>query len=719
MYQIVCDGHILFDPRDDELVVNNPKCKLADNTVGEASFTIYSNHKHYDKMEKLKSMFEILQDGQPIFRGRMTDDTKDFDNVKAVDLEGAMAFFNDSIIPPFVFPDDFFEDLEFVEAADNGNVVEYFLKWIINTHNSQVEPFQQFKIGRVTVREPDNYPIRSSEDYTKTWEILKTKLFDSSLGGHLCIRYEPDGNYIDYLKEFETVNPQKISFGENLLDLVSESSAAETYSAVLPLGKKKSEIDPDAWFVDESRLSLKDLPDDYFNSEVSSSAIISGEFLINRQALEKYGFICAPPSETTWDDVTTVETLVEKGMEYLNEKAIKLMNTITIKAVDLHFADADVESFRIYEHVDVESEPHDHVGRYQLTQLDIDIQNPQNTVITLGDTQLSMTDINSNNKQAASLDAEAIKLDFKTKVDQSKQEVLTQVDEVFNTKIAQYSREISFEIDGSLGSKASIVLTAGGQQIKDELDLSKIRQAFANDKTAVEISGGTITFNAGTIIINSNNFKVDADGVIEATSGTIGGWTLKSYKLYAGDGVDIKTVCVQAPTTNNLYVFAAGGTSHDSYADCPFRVTKAGKLYATDAIVHGDIITIDGAFKSQMDKGSLRLYYNDILCGTLNTKYWSGASTEGISLRVEEGGNYIMFSHADDTQGSGYVVDYYLNAGWSSNYDEMHIFQTSARFLSDAYFAGKTRIRSLRLFGSDGEYLVGIGSNGQLTVSKL
>ena len=78
-----------------------------------------------------------------------------------------------------------------------------------------------------------------------------------------------------------------------------------------------------------------------------------------------------------------------------------------------------------------------------------------------------------------------------------------------------------------------------------------------------------------------------------------------------------------------------------------------------------------------------------------------------------------MFSHADDTQGSGYTVDYYLNAGWSSNYDEMHIFQTSARFLDDVYFAGYTRIRSLRLFGANGEYLVGISSSGQLTVSKL
>ena len=119
-----------------------------------------------------------------------------------------------------------------------------------------------------------------------------------------------------------------------------------------------------------------------------------------------------------------------------------------------------------------------------------------------------------------------------------------------------------------------------------------------------------------------------------------------------------------------------------------------------------------------MDMGSLRLYYDDILCGTINTKYWSNASSQGISLRVEEGGNYIMFSHADDTQGSGYVVDYYLNAGWSSNYEEMHIFQTSARFLDGIYVSGPSRLRSLRLFGADGEYLIGVDS-GELTVSKL
>jgi hypothetical protein len=147
-------------------------------------------------------------------------------------------------------------------------------------------------------------------------------------------------------------------------------------------------------------------------------------------------------------------------------------------------------------------------------------------------------------------------------------------------------------------------------------------------------------------------------------------------------------------------------------------VTKAGKLYATDAVIHGDVITIDGSFKTELDKGSIRLYYEDALCGTINTKYWSGASTEGISLRIEEAGSYIMFSHPSDA-GTGYDVDYYLNYGWSSSYDEKHIFQTSARFLDSVYLQ-RAYHRALYLVNGDGTYLVTVNSSGTgLSVSKV
>lgn len=716
-YQISCDGYVLDDPRDESLFVMNPKCNLEANKVGESSFIIVSEHPYFGKLRKKRSIFEIRQDNDPIFRGRMTEDTKDFNNTKLVDLEGVLSFFNDSIIRPFSFPADFLDNADYVTAAESGNVVEFFLKWLIDQHNSQVQEFQRFRLGVVTVSDKNNYLSRSSKEYLKTWEILKSRLFESEIGGYLCIRYEDDGNYIDYLEDFELTNAQPIKYGENLLDLSSNSDSSETYSAVIPLGKRKNEIDTES--DDDSRLTIADLPD----GNITDDIVKIGDTIYSKSAVEEYGWVYAPTTETTWEDVGEAANLQTKGVNFLTNTGMKLANTITINAVDLHFSDDEIEAFRIYRYVHLESEPHDQKDSFRLTRLEIDLHNPQNTVITIGDTQLSLTDINSGIKQNADSKVESAKAEFQVQVNKTLSDkeniILRSCEELYNTKIEQLSKSITLELSGSLGNKASIKLSLNGNEYKDEIDLTKVREAFANDNTAVTISAGVITFNSGTIVINSNNFKVSADGVIEATSGTVGGWTLKNYKLYAGDGTNIKTVAIQAPTANNLYVFAAGGTSHDSYADCPFRVTKAGKLYATDAIINGSVVTIDSPYKTELDFGSLRLYWNDDLCGTVNTKYWSGASTAGISLRIEEGGNYIMFSHPNSNHATGFEVDYYLNYGWSSNYDEMHIFQTSARFLDDVYFAGYTRIRSLRLFGANGEYLVGISASGQLEISKL
>lgn len=78
--------------------------------------------------------------------------------------------------------------------------------------------------------------------------------------------------------------------------------------------------------------------------------------------------------------------------------------------------------------------------------------------------------------------------------------------------------------------------------------------------------------------------SAEIEGKIIATSGTIGGWTISSTKIYGGDSTT-GVAAIQLPTENNLYAFAAGGTSHSSYADCPFRVTKNGKLYSSDFVI--------------------------------------------------------------------------------------------------------------------------------------
>ena len=88
----------------------------------------------------------------------------------------------------------------------------------------------------------------------------------------------------------------------------------------------------------------------------------------------------------------------------------------------------------------------------------------------------------------------------------------------------------------------------------------------------VRWSGHTTMTNANvTGTITTNN--------ITATGGTVGGWTLTNGKIYGGDsntGVSV----MQKPSSNITWVFASGGTSHDAYANCPFKVSKNGSVFA-------------------------------------------------------------------------------------------------------------------------------------------
>ena len=354
MYTIKVDGYVLDDPRDDDYVVENPTLNLAVNTVGEGSFTIPHNHPNYNKLELLKSIITVTDDYGIVFRGRMTGNSYDINNQRFVDMEGLMGCFNDTVVRPFSFPDDFLGNADYIAAAENGNVVEFFLKWLIDGHNAQ-KGTEQFKLGNVTVTDPNNYVSRSNSKYSSTWETLKSKLFDSALGGYLCIRYEADGNYIDYVSEFELTNTQEIVFGENLLNIDTEHDATESYSACIPIGATvETETAKEV-------VTIKSLAD----GDINSDLVKEGDMIYSRSAKERYGFILAPTIDTTWDAVTDPATLLNRGVSFL-DSAVLFTESIEVSAADLHFSNEQVQSFRIGRNVKVYSEPHGHSGVYQL-----------------------------------------------------------------------------------------------------------------------------------------------------------------------------------------------------------------------------------------------------------------------------------------------------------------------------------------------------------------
>lgn len=674
--QLFADGAVAYDSRLEDYTLLGLKTTHGLNKGGTAEIVMPPGHPAYNSFISFKTLVELRENGALRFRGRALYPNDDFYNIRTITCEGERCFLRDAIMRPYLY------------TADPASI---FAAAVALYNAETTDAWKRFTLGQCTVTDANEY-IRMESESAETFADFFDKLVERC-GGYIVFTDAPDGSRaINWLADIGTESSQTIEFGENLLDFARSGQSDDLATALVPYG---------AQLEDGTRVTIE-------------SVNGGRDYIEDAEAVALRGRITAT---VTWDDVTEPAHLLTKAWQWLALHKLAVV-ALQLTSADLSRMNRNIDGYEMGDRVPVLSKPHGVDDFFQLTERTIDWLEHDGGSISLGQTVQTLTGADVIAQQNTNRALSTVR-NATVQAVAGSTAAAREVETRLTSKIQQLADSITLEVSGGLGNTAAIRLNVNGDVYTESLDLSEIRQAFADDPSAITISAGTVTFNAGTFAVNSENFTVTPDGTIMAKAGTVGGFTLKNYKLYAGDGVNIKTVAIQAPTENNLYVFAAGGTSHDSYADCPFRVTKAGKLYATDAVIYGDIITIDGNYMTELDRGSLRLYYGDVLCGTINTKYWSNASGEGVSLRVEEGGKYIMFSHADDTQGSGYVVDYYLNAGWSSNYDEMHIFQTSARFLDGVYVSGPTRIRSLRLFGSDGEYLVGIDSKGALTVSKL
>lgn len=346
-------GRQIYHPQNPNLTLVSPKLTLEDNGAGQLTFRIYKDNLNYGTIRKLYPVLSVIRDGQTVFKGRVISDKKDFYNGKQVEAEGKLSFLNDSVLEPFSF---------------SGSPAE-LLRMIIENHNMHVKDWQQFKVGDVTVMDNNDYIVRSSDKMLNSWEALKEKCFQSSLGGHIRIRYEQDGDYIDWLADYDRISSQPIEFAKNMIDISSEVDATETYTAIRPAG---AEVE---------------------GKKIDITSVNGGQaFLVNEEMAEEYGIIYAPENESTWQDVTLPENLLKKAKEKLYGTFPALRETYEIRAVDLHLTDAQIEALNIYEYVPVTSKPHGIDGRYLLYRADIDITSPQNTVFYLGVTKRALSD---------------------------------------------------------------------------------------------------------------------------------------------------------------------------------------------------------------------------------------------------------------------------------------------------------------------------------------
>lgn len=349
MYRVLCDGLPIYDLRDEELVLIDPKLTLEVNKAGSFEFKMPPNHPQYNLPVKMRSVIQVFQDDVEIFSGRPIEQKTDFYNRKFISCEGQLAYLNDSIQRP---------------AEYHDKTVRGYLKTLIANHNSQVDESKQFKVGIVTVKD-NNDSLYRYTNYNSTLQEIKEDLVDD-LGGYIRIRNVNGYHYIDYIEEYDNTNNQTIQFGENLLDFSRNFDWTELVTAIIPLGAKLEESPIEAL---EQRLTIESV-----NNEC--------DYLTNEEALATFGWIA---KTVTWDGVKTPEMLLSKGRKWLTDNQFEEM-VIEAKAIDLHYTDGEIEQFKLGDKIKVHSLLHGIDRYFPLTKMTIQLNNLSANTITLGTT---------------------------------------------------------------------------------------------------------------------------------------------------------------------------------------------------------------------------------------------------------------------------------------------------------------------------------------------
>lgn len=500
MYKIYADDTLIYDSTIDDYKIGKGSVSLETNKSGSFTFSVYPDHFFYDSFVKLKTIITVYKSGKIIFRGRILNDVTDYWNNKVITCEGELGFLQDSIIRPFTF---------------NGTPEDLFIKFV-EEHNSQVDVFKRFKIGTVTVLDPNNYIARSNSAYESALSNLNSRLIEDSLGGYIHITHGEDGAdptpTIKYLADFTRISSQTIEFGSNLKNYTKTVKSEEVATAIIPLG---AEVD--------------DGKEDTENPKLTIASVNNGvDYVYDEAAVAEYGWIF---KVVEWEDVTEAVNLKRKAEAYLAD-VVKQNITIELNAIDLHLLDHSIESFKVGDYVRVVSAPHNFADTLLCQKQTIDLLKPENDTITLGHTYTSFTATTAKSSAMAST---------VSKVEKT-------VDHL-NKKTNRYKiaeQQLAALMSRSFGVFNTEEVLEDGSTIfymHDEPNLANSKNVWKMTENvfAVSTDGGK-TWNAGIdasgnailnilSVIGINASWINADN-LTAISANIGGWEIRDNAIY-------------------------------------------------------------------------------------------------------------------------------------------------------------------------------------------
>lgn len=627
MYKVYIDDKLLYDSSLELLQLHNPSLELELNKAGSFSFIIYPDHPYFNRVKKLSPIITVKQKGFIIFRGRVLDLEQRFYNEKNVLCEGELAFLTDSVQRPYDF-----------QSGDKHTTIPELFAFFINNHNSQVDENHRFKVGKVTVSDGNNYIVRKNDDYSKTLEAIKSKLLDV-YGGYLWIRHEADGNYIDYLKDFNVLSSQPIKFGKNLLDLKRFSRGADIATAIIPLGAKNTETG--------ERVTIESVNNgiDFICDETEADRYKSKIFKV-----------------MYWDDVTTPNALLKKAESAL-EEAVNVPGSVELTAVDLAAHDTEFSAFHLGTYVKTESEPHELDLTMLVTKLSIKLDSPGSNKLTLGAIfptgSDQIIDKGSNNDWYN---------DIKTSVDNDIGEAISIVKKELYSSIEQSEEAIRGEVSETVKTINSRIETTEKtvsflEQKSDELALS-----VSNFEIELDELSGDYTILSRSV----SQLSIDLEG-IEAVVSAHGEDIGDLSSLISQTAESITSEVTRAQNAESSLSSKITQTASSIRSEVSSSISGVnGRIDETEtsiSYIEQTINSIDLAVENKVG-------YDDIINAIR-------ISTEGVKIQASKLDLSIGGKNNDD--GAMNVYDYYGDLIAKLDMDGLELYDIDGRVDFSAY----------------------------------
>lgn len=516
-YTIHADGDLMFSTTAEEAahIVLNPKLALDINAAGSLNFVLPPGNVKNGKLQKLKTFVTVKQDGEQLFRGRVLETEKDSFNQQTAYCEGQKSFLLDSQIAPYSY---------------GGTVHGLFAKLIAN-HNAKVEAEKWFTVGTVDAVSASETVTVESKYYTDTNGEIESKLL-GAYGGYLRDRTVGNTHYLDWLKEYGGANSQEIKFAVNLLDLRDKISAEGVFTVLYPLGAVQ-------------------INEDGEQTEPLTVASVNGgcEYIQDDAAVAMYGRI---ERSYTWNHIENAAELLQKGREHL--KTGVALQTLKLKAIDMHFVDGDISRIKVGDKVHIVSDPNGIDLWMVCSQIVIDLLNPENTEYTFGEKPRALTDNvvdtdeevdnmtgrrgGGGGRRSVEEQLSIIQRWAKINVDEANAQILLSAGEI--NKLANRTSQAEIAIDGlnaSILLKADLTVVSALTDRVSSAEISingakaeialKASQETVNKLTGrVSAAESTLTVQAGQI-----STKVSQDGVISAINQTAESVTIKASKI--------------------------------------------------------------------------------------------------------------------------------------------------------------------------------------------